>query len=94
MYPVCTPYIVDGVGEGIQAKRRGLAVMVDHLTPPLQSTPLYDELLQLRQLIESFESHHDSNNKALTSKLVQQIREKVDALELKEELAEAMSAEL
>ena len=92
--PGVYPYIVDGVGEGIQAKRRGLAVMVDHLTPPLQSTPLYDELLQLRQLIESFESHHDSNNKALTSKLVQQIREKVDALELKEELAEAMSAEL
>jgi len=92
--PGVYPYIVDGVGEGIQAKRRGLAVMVDHLTPPLQSTPLYDELLQLRQLIESFESHHDSNNKALTSKLVQQIREKVDALELKDELAEAMSAEL
>ena len=92
--PGVYPYIVDGVGEGIQAKRRGLAVMVDHLTPPLQSTPLYDELLQLRQLIESFEAHHGSNNEALTRRLVQQIREKVDELELKEELAEAMSAEL
>lgn len=92
--PGVYPYIVDGVGEGIQAKRRGLAVMVDHLTPPLQSTPLYDELLQLRQLIESHEANHDSNNLALTGRLVQQIREKVDALELKEELAESMSAEL
>ncbi|RLU00650.1 cobaltochelatase subunit CobN [Ketobacter sp.] len=92
--PGVYPYIVDGVGEGIQAKRRGLAVMVDHLTPPLQSTPLYDELLQLRQLVESFEAHHGSDNEALTQRLVQQIRQKVDALELKDELAQAMSAEL
>ncbi|WP_237457605.1 cobaltochelatase subunit CobN [Pseudomaricurvus sp. HS19] len=91
--PGIYPYIVDGVGEGIQAKRRGLAVMIDHLTPPLESTPLYDDLLQLRQLIESFEASHGNNN-ALSQRLVQQIRAKVDALELKEELSEAMSAEL
>ncbi len=92
--PGIYPYIVDGVGEGIQAKRRGLAVMVDHLTPPLQSTPLYDELLQLRQLIESFEANHESNQSALKAKLVSSIREKVERLELKDELAEFMSAEL
>ena len=92
--PGLYPYIVDGVGEGIQAKRRGLAVMVDHLTPPLASTPLYDELLQLRQLIESFEVSHGSGNDVVAARLVEQIREKVDVLELKEELAEAMSAEL
>ena len=92
--PGIYPYIVDGVGEGIQAKRRGLAVMVDHLTPPLASTPLYDELLQLRQLIESFEANHGSSNEIIAKRLVEQIREKVDKLELKEELAQAMSAEL
>ncbi len=92
--PGVYPYIVDGVGEGIQAKRRGLAVMVDHLTPPLASTPLYDELLQLRQLIESFEANHGSDNQAVSDRLIGQIRDKVDTLELKDELAEAMSAEL
>lgn len=92
--PGIYPYIVDGVGEGIQAKRRGLAVMVDHLTPPLARTPLYDELLQLRQLVESFEARHGNGNEIIANRLVTQIREKVDALELKEELAEAMSAEL
>ena len=30
--PSVYPYIVDGVGEGTQAKRRGQAVIVDHLT--------------------------------------------------------------
>lgn len=92
--PGIYPYIVDGVGEGIQAKRRGLAVMVDHLTPPLKSTPLYDELLQLRQMVESFEAMHASDNHAGEDRLVAQIREKIDSLELKQELAEAMSAEL
>ena len=47
--------LVDGVGEGTQAKR-GLAVIVDHLTPPLASTPLYDQLLALRQIVESYEA--------------------------------------
>ncbi|WP_243748647.1 cobaltochelatase subunit CobN [Pseudomaricurvus alcaniphilus] len=92
--PGIYPYIVDGVGEGIQAKRRGLAVMVDHLTPPLKSTDLYDELLQLRQLIESFETSHGGGNQAVAKRLVEQIRAKLDQLELKEELAESMSAEL
>ncbi|MDC0610617.1 cobaltochelatase subunit CobN [Vibrio sp.] len=92
--PGIYPYIVDGVGEGIQAKRRGLAVMIDHLTPPLESTPLYDDLLQLRQLVESYEANHDSNNKALTQSLITQIRSKVDSLNLKEELTQSMSAEL
>ncbi|MEM1114778.1 MAG: cobaltochelatase subunit CobN, partial [Pseudomonadota bacterium] len=92
--PGVYPYIVDGVGEGIQAKRRGLAVMVDHLTPPLSSTPLYDDLLQLRQLVESFEAMHGSENEVVMQRLVTQIRDKIDALELTDELAEAMSAEL
>lgn len=92
--PGIYPYIVDGVGEGIQAKRRGLAVIVDHLTPPLKSTPLYDELLQLRQLVESFEAHHGSENHAVSERLMAQIREKIVALNLTDELAQAMSAEL
>jgi len=92
--PGVYPYIVDGVGEGIQAKRRGMAVMVDHLTPPLSATALYDELLQLRQLVESFEALHGSDSEAVASRLLSQIRTKVEELELVDELAQAMSAEL
>ena len=60
--PGLYPYIVDGVGEGLQAKRRGLAVVIDHLTPPLAATPLYDDLLGLRQLVESYESSDSSSD--------------------------------
>ena len=52
--PNIYPYIVDDVGEGIQAKRRGRGVMIDHLIPPLKPSGLYEEYSRLYDLIESF----------------------------------------
>jgi len=86
--PGIYPYIVDGVGEGTQAKRRGLAVIVDHLTPPLASTPLYDELLALRQVVESFEA---ASSESLKSQAAALMRERVNALNLKAELEASMA---
>lgn len=89
--PGLYPYIVDGVGEGLQAKRRGLAVMIDHLTPPLAATPLYDDLLQLRQLVESFEA---SNNPAVRGDATREMRKLIDRLKLREALTASMDGEL
>ncbi|MBI4742814.1 MAG: cobaltochelatase subunit CobN [Betaproteobacteria bacterium] len=86
--PGIYPYIVDGVGEGIQAKRRGLAVMVDHLTPPIATTPLYDQLLTLRQVVESFES---ASSDSLRTQAARAMREQVDALQLRAELEASMA---
>lgn len=86
--PGVYPYIVDGVGEGTQAKRRGLAVMVDHLTPPLATTPLYDQLLTLRQAVESFES---ASSDSLKAQAAQGMRDQVAALNLKAELEASMA---
>ncbi|KQW90107.1 hydrogenase expression protein HypE [Massilia sp. Root418] len=86
--PGIYPYIVDGVGEGTQAKRRGLAVIVDHLTPPLAATPLYDELLALRQVVESFEA---ASSESLKSQAAALMRERVNALNLKAELEASMA---
>ncbi len=47
--PVIYPYEMDNVGEGTQAKRRGNAVIVDHLTPPIESSGLYGNLSELHQ---------------------------------------------
>ena len=52
--PNIYPYIVDDVGEGIQAKRRGRGVIIDHLIPPLKSSGLYREYSHLYDLIENF----------------------------------------
>jgi len=86
--PGIYPYIVDGVGEGTQAKRRGLAVIVDHLTPPLASTPLYDELLALRQMVESYEA---ADSESLKTQAARLMRERVVALNLKAELEASMA---
>ena len=86
--PGIYPYIVDGVGEGTQAKRRGLAVIVDHLTPPLASTPLYDELLALRQVVESFEA---ASSESLKAQAAQLMRERVTQLNLRAELEASMA---
>ena len=45
------PYIVDDVGEGIVAKRRGMATVVDHLTPALGDAGLSPELTELHDLL-------------------------------------------
>ena len=91
--PSVYPYIVDGVGEGIQAKRRGLAVMVDHLTPPLESTELYDSLLELRQLVESYEAAPESAG-VMRQRSLEAIKDLVDKLNLADELTKSMEAEL
>ena len=89
--PSIYPYIVDGVGEGIQAKRRGIAVMLDHLTPPLATTELYDGLLQLRQLIESAEA---ASNQDTKKKAIKALRHKIQVLNLTDELVASMDEEL
>ena len=91
--PSIYSYIVDGVGEGIQAKRRGLAVMVDHLTPPLESTELYDDLLQLRQLVESYEAAPEAAG-AMRKRAIDAIKAMVTELNLRDELVASMAAEL
>ena len=55
-------YIVDGVGEGLQAKRRGLAVIVDHLTPPLKVAKMnYGGFVELKGLVDQYEQTPDGN---------------------------------
>jgi cobaltochelatase CobN len=91
--PLIYPYIVDGVGEGIQAKRRALAVIVSHLTPPLAATELYDQLLELRQLVESWESGAGSQDGPARQRTVSLLREKIQALELTSVIEEEIAHE-
>jgi cobaltochelatase CobN len=53
--PVIYPYIVDDVGEAVQAKRRGRAVIVSHQTPPFAPAGLHDELKDLHQLVHEWQ---------------------------------------
>ncbi|MEQ5800653.1 cobaltochelatase subunit CobN [Halomonas sp. H10-9-1] len=91
--PLIYPYIVDGVGEGIQAKRRALGVMIGHLTPPLAATELYDDLLELRQLVETFEVATDPDGPTRRRAVVM-LREQIEGLELTEAFEREIASDL
>ncbi|KKH46492.1 cobalt chelatase [Methanosarcina sp. 1.H.A.2.2] len=53
--PVIYPYVMDGLGEGNEAKRRGGAVIVDHLVPPIISAGSYGDYANLSAAILNYE---------------------------------------
>ncbi len=50
--PLVYPFIVNDPGEGIQAKRRSHAVIVDHLVPPLTTAESYGAIARLESLLD------------------------------------------
>lgn len=52
--PHLYPFIVNDPGEGTQAKRRGAAVIIDHLTPPLTRAESYGPLRDLEALVDEY----------------------------------------
>jgi cobaltochelatase CobN len=52
--PHLYPFIVNDPGEGTQAKRRGQAVIIDHLTPPLTRAESYGPLRDLEALVDEY----------------------------------------
>jgi cobaltochelatase CobN len=72
--PAVYLYTVDGVGEGLQAKRRGLSVIVDHLIPPLKTTELYGPILDLQQMLEQYEAQEVTERRAV---IAREIRAKI-----------------
>ncbi|WP_405306895.1 cobaltochelatase subunit CobN [Methanobrevibacter sp.] len=64
-------YISDGLGEAIQAKRRGFAVLISHLTSPMSYTHLYGNLTISVNLINYY---YNTENAELKAEFAQQIR--------------------
>ncbi|NPE28988.1 cobaltochelatase subunit CobN [Methanococcoides sp. SA1] len=52
--PVVYPYVMDGMGEGYQAKRRGNAIIIDHLIPPVIEVGLYGNYSVLSEMISDY----------------------------------------
>lgn len=53
--PNIYPYIVSNPGEGLVAKYRSYALIVDHMTPAMVQSGLYGEMLQLQALIQEYD---------------------------------------
>lgn len=67
--PSIYPYIVDDVGEGLQAKRRGVAVMIDHMTPPFDEAGLNPDLRELKDLISEHNAAHGKSATLAVAKI-------------------------
>jgi cobaltochelatase CobN len=52
--PLVYPFVVNDPGEGVQAKRRAHALIVDHLVPPMMRAESYDELAELEALLDEY----------------------------------------
>ncbi len=61
--PHLYPFIVNDPGEGIQAKRRTSAVIIDHLTPPMTRAELHDDLARLESLVDEYAAASDLDPK-------------------------------
>jgi len=54
--PLIYPFVVNDPGEGTQAKRRGHAVIIDHLLPPMTRAESYDDVARLEALLDEHAS--------------------------------------
>lgn len=52
--PLVYPFIVNDPGEGTQAKRRGHAVIIDHLVPPMARAETYGDMAKLEYLLDDY----------------------------------------
>ncbi|MFH1659474.1 MAG: cobaltochelatase subunit CobN [Pseudomonadota bacterium] len=72
--PVVYPYIVDNIGEALQAKRRGRAVIVTHQTPPFAPAGLHEALTQIHDLLHQWLAQDDG---AVKDKLAVDLKKRV-----------------
>lgn len=79
-------YNVDVVGEGLVARRRGLATLVDHMVPPFKKGGLYAELAALSETISDHELNQ-SKNPELSKSFLERVRDQVLTLGIAKDLS-------
>ena len=85
--PDVYPYWMTIVGEGIQAKRRGAACLISHLSPPMQLSGSYEELQELEQALDEYVHFRQTQPENLDT-VKEIVREKAAACNLGDDIAE------
>ena len=86
--PAIYPYIVDNIAEGSQAKRRGDAVMITHLTPPIVASGLYGNFTNLA---ETALNYHQVENASVKALYKEEIIARCEEMHLDEDLDKNLS---
>ena len=79
-------YNVDVVGEGLVARRRGMATLVDHMVPPFKKGGLYKELAELSETISDFDKRQNDNPE-LAQAYSERIRQQLISLGIAKDLS-------
>lgn len=64
--PVMYPFIVDDVGEAMQTKRRGSAVVISHMTPPYAAAGLQGVTADIHELMHQYNALDEGGVKEKT----------------------------
>lgn len=83
--PNLYPYLITIVGEGIQAKRRGAACLIGHLTPPMTHAGVYDEIEELEKLLDEH-AHFSKTQPENLEKIEELIKEKATEANFNDEI--------
>ena len=84
--PDIYPYIIGNPGEGIQAKRRAAAVIVDHMIPSMTRSGGYDEIDELEGVLQNYMSAETQLQDDKRTLIRIKLRESVSRLELYNDL--------
>jgi cobaltochelatase CobN len=76
------PYIVSNPGEGMVAKDRAGALIIDHMTPAMVRSGLYGDLIVIHDLIHQYENAKNVGNNQILPALEKQIKSKAKELGL------------
>lgn len=91
--PVFYPYIIDNVGEAMQAKRRGRATMISHLTPGFAKAGLYTDVADLNEKITNYLMLSEGQTKANTQAEITKMAEELNMLNDLSLAKEALAAD-
>lgn len=80
--PNINPYIVSNPGEGLVAKDRANALIIDHMTPAMVRSGLYGDLIVMHDLIHQYQNALNVGNYQILPALATQITVKVNELGL------------
>ncbi len=83
--PNIYPYNITITGEGIQAKRRGAACLIEHLPAPQTQAGVYDELEELEKIMDEY-VHFSTTQPDNLEKLEELVRNKVAEANLQDEV--------
>lgn len=77
--PQIYPYIVDVIGEGLQAKRRGMAAVITHMTPPLDKASLNPELVEINGLLNDIHQARETGSFARVE-MIKELTERAEKM--------------